>query len=66
MGWLLWLDYYWHGQMIEEREVRKSVFNLPSLKTQIDPLLGKAKKFYASRFYQLKIEHGAIGTRPKI
>ena len=24
--------------------------------------LGKAKKFYASRFYHLKIGHGAIGT----
>lgn len=29
---------------------------------QIDPLLGKTKKFYAARFYQLKIGHGAIGT----
>ena len=28
----------------------------------MDPLLGKAKKVYASRFYQLKVGHGAIGT----
>ena len=28
----------------------------------MDPLLGKAKKIYASRFYQLKVGHGAIGT----
>lgn len=29
---------------------------------QIDPLLGKTRKYYASRFYQLKIGHGAIVT----
>ena len=29
---------------------------------QIDPVLGKTKKYYASRFYQLKVGHGAIGT----
>lgn len=28
----------------------------------MDPVLGKAKKLYASRFYQLKTGHGAIGT----
>lgn len=40
----------------------KGGFYLPSLKTQIDPLLDKTKKFYASRFNQLRIGHGAIGT----
>ena len=29
---------------------------------RMDPVLGKARKFYASRFYQLKVGHGAIGT----
>ena len=28
----------------------------------MDPLLGNTKRFYASRFYQLKTGHGAIGT----
>ena len=52
----------WHDQKTKERESRKSGFYVPSSKAQIDPLLGKTKKFYASRFYQLKIGHGAIGT----
>ena len=52
----------WHGQMTKEREGGKSGFYFPCLKTQIDPLLGKTKKFYASRFYQLEIGHGAIGV----
>lgn len=52
----------WHDQKIEERESRKSGFYVPSLKAEIDPLLGKTKKVYASRFYQLKIGHGPIGT----
>ena len=49
----------WHSQMTKERESRRSGFYFPSLKTQIDPLLGKTNKFYASRFYQLKTGHGA-------
>ena len=48
--------------MAKKREARRSGFYFPSLKTQIDPLLGKTKKFYASRFYQLKTGHGAIGS----
>ena len=52
----------WHEQKTKEREIRKSGFYVSSSKAEIDPLLGKTKKFYASRFYQLKIGHGAIGT----
>ena len=52
----------WHSQMTKEREARRSGFYFPSLKMQIDSLLGKTNKFYASRFYQLKTGHGAIGT----
>ena len=48
--------------MTKEREARRSGFYFPSLKMQIDSLLGKTNKFYASRFYQLKTGHGAIGT----
>ncbi len=48
--------------MTQERERRQSDFYFPNLKTQIDPILSRTKKFYASRFYQLKIGHGAIGT----
>lgn len=28
----------------------------------MDPMLGRALKIYATRYYQLKIRHGAIGT----
>ena len=52
----------WHEQKTKERESRKSGFYVPSLKAEMDPLLGKTKKFYASRFYQLKTGHAAIGT----
>ena len=51
----------WHDQKTKERESRKRGFYVPFSKAEMDPLLGKTKKFYASRFYQLKIGHGAIG-----
>ena len=52
----------WHEQKTKERESRKSGFYVFSPKAEMDPLLGKAKKVDASRFYQLKVGHGAIGT----
>lgn len=52
----------WHEQKAQEREASRRGFYIPCLKTQIHPLLGKTKKLYASRFYQLKTGHGAIGT----
>lgn len=51
----------WHSQMTKKREAQRSGFYFPSLKMQIDLLLGKTNKFYASRFYQLKTGHAAIG-----
>ena len=41
----------WHEQKMKERESRKSGFYVPSLKAEMDPLLGKTKNFSASRFY---------------
>ena len=52
----------WHGQKTLERERNRRGFYIPSVKSQIHPLLGQARKCYASRFYQLKTGHGAIGT----
>ncbi len=52
----------WHEQKAKEREASRRGLYIPCLKTQIHPLLGKTKKLYASRFYQLKTGHGAIGT----
>ena len=52
----------WHEQKAKEREASRRGLYIPCLKTQIHPLLGKTKKLYASRFYQLKTGHGAMGT----
>ncbi len=52
----------WYEQKTKERESRKGGFYVLSLKAEMDPLLGQTKKVYASRFYQLKTGHGAIGT----
>ncbi len=57
--------YTWYEQKISERQSSKRGFYISCLKTRIHPLLDKAKKLYASRFYQLKIGHGAIGTFPE-
>ena len=54
--------FAWHDQGTKEQESRKSGFYIPSQKAEIDPLLSKTQKYYASQFYQLKIGHGAIGT----
>ena len=35
---------------------------IPCLKIQIHSFLGKSKKTYAARFYQLKVGNGTIGT----
>ena len=52
----------WHEQKTKERESSRRGHYIPRLKTQIHPLLGWTRKFYASRFYQLKVRHGAMGT----
>ena len=35
---------------------------IPWTETKINPILGNAPKKYASRYYQLKVGHGAVGT----
>ena len=52
----------WHEQKTKERESSRRGHYIPCLKTQIHPLLGWTRNFYASRFYQLKVGHGAIGV----
>ena len=51
----------WVRLYILEQEASRRGFYIPCLKTQIRPFLSKTKKLYASRFYQLKSGHGAIG-----
>ena len=51
----------WHKTRNEERERRHRSYYTPRLKPGIDSVLGKAPKKYASRFFQLKVGHGAVG-----
>ena len=52
----------WHQSRNEERERRSQSFYVPRLKIGIHPVLGQAPKRYASRFFQLKVGHGAVGV----
>ncbi len=52
----------WYEQKIKDRESSRRGYYIPCLATQIDLLLGWRRKLYASRFYQLKVGHGAIST----
>lgn len=49
-----------HEQKGGKRETSRQRFYIPRLKSQIELLLGNAKKLYASRFYRFKNRHGAI------
>ena len=52
----------WHEVKTQEREVSRRGFYIPWTETKINPILGNAPKKYASRYYQLKVGHGAVGT----
>ncbi len=52
----------WHEQKKKKRERSRRGYYIPSLQAKIHLLFGRTRKFYASRFYQLKVGHGAIGT----
>ncbi len=52
----------WHEMKTQEREVSRRGFYIPWTEAKINPLLGNAPKKYASRYYQLKVGHGAVGT----
>lgn len=45
----------------QERETSHHGFYVPWKKAEINPVLRKAPKNYAARFYQLKVGHGAVG-----
>ncbi len=52
----------WHQTQTHERETSCRGFYIPWKKNGINPTLGSAPKKDASRFYQLKVGHGAVGT----
>ena len=51
----------WHEVKRNEREASRRGFCVPRLKTGMNELLSSAPKKYASRYFQLKVGHGAIG-----
>ena len=51
----------WHEGKIQERETSRHGFYIPWTKDEINPILAKAPKKYAARFYQLKVGHGVVG-----
>ncbi len=46
----------------QEREVSRRGFYIPWTEAKINPILGNAPRKYASRYYQLKVGYGAVGT----
>lgn len=53
---------HWHETEIHNRENSRRGYYIPRTKEGISSVLGNAPKKYASRFYQLKVGHGAVGT----
>ena len=51
-----------HQSKSQEREATVHGFYVPQARSSINPVLGKALKKYATRYYQLKIGHGAVGA----
>lgn len=47
---------------MQEREARRCGCCVPWTKGGISPIFGNAPKKYASRYCQLKVGHGAVGT----
>lgn len=52
----------WHQIRNEEKERGSQSYCVPRLKPGIQPALGQAPKKYATRFFQLKVGHGAVGV----
>ena len=52
----------WHETETQERKISRCGLYIPRTTEGISPALGKAPKKYASRYYQLKVGHGALGT----
>ena len=52
----------WHETKMQEREASRCGYYIPWTRGGISPILGNAPKKYASRYYQLKVGHGAVGT----
>lgn len=51
-----------HQVRNEERGARSRSYYGPRIKSGISPIIDQAPKRYASRFFQLKVMHGAVGV----
>ena len=52
----------WHETKSQERETSRRGFYIPRLEKGMSKLLRSASKKYASRYLQLKVGHGVVGT----
>lgn len=52
----------WPEIKSQERETSRREFYIPRLKRGMSGVLGSTAKKYASRYLQLKVGHGAVGT----
>lgn len=52
----------WHETKSQEREMSRRGFYIPRLEKGMSKVLGSTSKKYASRYLQLKVGHGAVGT----
>jgi len=52
----------WDETETQDREATRRGYYVPQTKEGISLALGSASKKYASRYYQLQVAHGAVGT----
>lgn len=52
----------WPEIKSQERETSRRGFYIPRLKRGMNGVLGSTAKKYASRYLQLKVGHGGVGT----
>ncbi len=52
----------WHETKIQERETSQRGFYIPQVEKGMSKVLGHTAKKYASRYLQLKVGHGAVGS----
>ena len=52
----------WHEIKVQESETNRRGFCIPRVENRMNKVLGRAAKKYASRYLQLKVGHGAVGT----
>ena len=52
----------WHEVKTQERESSRQRLYVPWIKGKINDVVGNKSKKYTSRYFQLKVGHGAIGA----